>query len=52
MFRRSIDWNVMVPTMERLAMSALGQKQISRTELAASALAPKADIVQHDHDVR
>jgi hypothetical protein len=33
-------------------MSALGQKQTSRPEISMSALPPKADIVQHDRDVR
>jgi hypothetical protein len=33
-------------------MSALGQKQTSRSEIAMSALPPKADIVQHGGNVR
>jgi hypothetical protein len=33
-------------------MSALGQKQTSCSETAMSALPPKADIVDHDPDVR
>jgi hypothetical protein len=33
-------------------MSALGQKQTSRSVRPMSALPPKADIVQHDRDVR
>jgi len=34
------------------AMSALGQKQTSRSEIAMSALPPKADIAEYDWDVR
>jgi hypothetical protein len=33
-------------------MSHMGQKQTSRPEISMSALPPKADMVQHDHDVR
>jgi hypothetical protein len=33
-------------------MSALGQKQTSDCSPLMSALPPKADIVQHDRDVR
>jgi hypothetical protein len=33
-------------------MSALGQKQTSRPEIAMSALPPKADIAEHSLDVR
>jgi hypothetical protein len=33
-------------------MSALGQKQTSRSEIAMSALPPKADIAERDWDVR
>jgi hypothetical protein len=33
-------------------MSALGQKQTSDTRLVMSALPPKADIGEHDRDVR
>jgi hypothetical protein len=33
-------------------MSALGQKQIFRDVQLMSALPPKADMVQHDRDVR
>jgi hypothetical protein len=33
-------------------MSALGQKQTSRSEIAMSALPPKADIAECDLDVR
>jgi hypothetical protein len=33
-------------------MSALGQKQTSRFEIGMSALPPKADIADHDPDVR
>jgi hypothetical protein len=33
-------------------MSALGQKQTSRSEIAMSALPPNADIRQRDLDVR
>jgi hypothetical protein len=33
-------------------MSALGQKQTSRSEIAMSALPPKADIAKHCWDVR
>jgi hypothetical protein len=33
-------------------MSALGQKQTSRFEIAMSALPPKADIANRDRDVR
>jgi hypothetical protein len=32
-------------------MSALGQKQTSRFEIAMSALPPKADITGRDHDL-
>jgi len=35
-----------------MRMSALGQKQTSRSEIAMSALPPKADIVQHSGNVR
>jgi hypothetical protein len=52
MFRRGIDWNVMVPTMERLAMSALGQKQTLDWRPMMSAIHPKADIAGRDQDVR
>jgi hypothetical protein len=34
------------------AMSALGQKQTSRSEISMSALPPKADIRQREWDVR
>jgi hypothetical protein len=33
-------------------MSALGQKQTSRSEISMSALPPKADIAGRDEDVR
>jgi hypothetical protein len=33
-------------------MSALGQKQTARPEISMSALPTKADMVQHDGDVR
>jgi hypothetical protein len=33
-------------------MSALGQKQTSRCEIAMSALPPKADIAERDRNVR
>jgi hypothetical protein len=33
-------------------MSELGQKQTSRSEIAMSALPPKAAIAEHDQDVR
>ena len=32
-------------------MSLMGQKQTSRSEITMSALPPKANMVQHDHDV-
>jgi hypothetical protein len=35
-----------------LPMSALGQKRTSQQVRAMSALPPKADMVQHDRDVR
>jgi hypothetical protein len=38
--------------MVRLAMSALGQKQTSRSEIAMSALPPKVDIGERDRDAR
>jgi hypothetical protein len=33
-------------------MSALGQKRTLRGEFAMSALLPKADVAEHDQDVR
>ena len=41
-----------MPSSGRGAMSALGQKQTSRSQISMSALPPKADIAQHDRDVR